>query len=356
MMLVIPIIELFLLAYSAVFTIEHIPMAIFDQSQDQGSRELINAYTNSQFFDVAMTVSGNKEVVAAIDEGKVKAGLIIPSKLSEKIARGEGSVSFMLDGSDLFTLQSSFAAANVIAQQYSLQLLVKDIQNNEMVLPADPTEMSITTSVQTLYNPNREDLKFIIPGVVAIILQMFAIIGVATTIVRERELGGAEQLLATPIRPLENILGKIVPYIVLCLFELLLVHFFGHFWFGVEFKGSFWLYLLLSFIFIFSSLGIGMLISTLASNQNQIQQIAALILLFSFLLSGLVFSRMPMPEWAKFIGGLLPMTYFLPIVRGIMIKGVGISNIALWKNVGVLFGFCAILLCTLPLLSRKRLD
>ena len=197
-------------------------------------------------------------------------------------------------------------------------------------------------------------MDFIIPGIAAILLQMFAIVGISTTIVRERELGGAEQLLATPIRPLENILGKVVPYLGLSFLELLMIHAIGYFWFGVPFKGSLLLYAVLSLLFVVSSLSIGMFISIIATNQNQIQHITALILLLSFLLTGLVFSRIPMPLWTKIIGDLLPMTHFLPIVRGVLIKGVGID--ALWVNVGALGAFCVFMLLLLPAITRKRLD
>ncbi len=356
LMLCIPVMELFLLAYCAVFTAKNISMVVYDQSHDSESRSLINSFANSGYFQVTGSVMTEKDVISQLESGKSSIGLVIPPDLGSKVSRGEGSVSLVMDGADLYTLASSYLSAKSIIQNYSLGMVVKQVQNAGMTDSrlANLSELPITTSVQTLYNPNREDLQFIIPGIVAIILQMFAIVGVAANLVREREMGGAEQLLATPVRPIENILGKMTPYVVLCFLELFIIHFFGRFLFGVRFRGNFGLYLLLSFVFVVASLAVGMFISTIAQNQNQVMQITGLICLLSFNLSGLVFSRLPMPTWTKIIGGLLPMTHFVPIVRGLMIKGVGFA--AVKKNVAMLGLFCVVLLGFLPFISHKRLD
>jgi ABC-2 type transport system permease protein len=354
--LAIPVIELFLLAYSATFTIQHLPLAVYDQSHDRRSRELIRSLTNSEYFDVVLYAGSQDEIMQAIDAGQVKAGLVLPLDFSGRIDQNDGSILLLVDGSDSFSLQSAYGAANSIVQAYSLDLVMENIKSqgisstgllNQSMLP-------VTTSVQTLYNPTRQDLVFIIPAVAAMLIQMFAIVGIAMTIVREREWGVAEQLLSTPIRPLENIIGKIIPYLGLTFFELCVIHLLGYFWFHVPFKGSVFLYLLLAFLFIASSLSVGLLISTVATTQKQIQQVTAFILILSFLITGLVFSRIPMPGWTKIIGALLPMTHFIPIARGIMVKGVGISS--LWSNVGALGLFTLILFILLPILSRKRMD
>jgi ABC-2 type transport system permease protein len=352
MMLAIPVIELFLLAYSVTITIDHVPLVVFDQSHDEQSRQLVNSLTHSNFFDVVKTVNSQAEVIRAIDAGEAKAGLVIPPDLDASISRSEGKLLLLLDGSDSYSLQSAYGAASAIAQNYSLGLLVERLQQNGMAVTEN--SLPLNTSVQTLYNPSQDDLVFIIPGVAVMLLQMFAIVGIATTIVREREWGVAEQLLATPTRPMENILGKIIPYLALSFFEMLVIHLIGVFWFHVPFKGSILLYLALVVLYQISSLCLGLFISTIATTQRQVQMITALILLLSFLLTGLVFSRIPMPGWTQLVGDLLPATYFIPIARGIIVKGVGVS--ALWPNIVAVSLFIVILLPLLPLLSRKRMD
>lgn len=295
MMLAIPVIELFLLAYSSTFTIKHLPMAVYDQSHDEQSRLFVHSLTNSEYFDVVMTTNSEAETISAIDAGNVKAGLIIPPDFAAHIVRGDANTLLLLDGSDLFSLQSAYGAANAITQNYSLGLTLKTIQKSS--LAGNEIQLPINTSVQTLYNPARDDLIFIVPAVAVVILQMFAIIGIAMTIVREREWGVAEQLLSTPTRPMENILGKIVPYLGLAFFEMAVIHLLGAFWFHVPFRGSIPLYLALVLLFLTSSLSLGLFISTIATTQKQVQLIAGLILVLTFLLTGLVFSRIPMPLW-----------------------------------------------------------
>jgi ABC-2 type transport system permease protein len=352
MMLAIPVIELFLLAYSATITITHLPLTVFDQSHDVQNRALLNSLTNSGYFDVVKTSSSQAEVIRAIDAGEVKGGLIIPPDFAATLSRGDGKLLLLLDGADSYSLQSAYGAANAILQNDSMDLLVSTLQ--EKGVGAKGITLPINTLVQTLYNPARDDLVFIIPGVAVMILQMFAIVGIATTIVREREFGIAEQLLSTPTRPMENIVGKMIPYLALTFFETILIHLIGVFWFHVPFTGSILLYLALVILFQVSSLCVGLFISTITATQRQVQMLSSLILLLSFLLTGLVFSRIPMPTWTRIVGDLLPATHFIPIARGIIVKGVGVS--ALWPDIGALCLFILILLPLLPVLSRKRMD
>jgi ABC-2 type transport system permease protein len=352
LMLVIPVLELFLLAYSTTFTPQHLPLAVFDQSHDAQSRQFINRMVNSRYFEVTLVAGSEAEILQALDSGAVKAGLIIPDDFSEQIARQDGNALLLLDGSDAYTLQSAYGAASAIAQKFSMDLTLETLQSAGLTSGAQ--NLPLNASVQTLYNPTRADLYFIIPGVAAMLLQMFAVIGIAMTIVRERESGVAEQLLSTPTRPLENILGKMIPYFFLTMLETVVIHLIGSLWFGVPFKGDPLLYLALAALFAVSSLSVGLLFSTIATTQRQVQSIGSLILLLSFLVSGLVFSRIPMPGWTRFIGALLPVTHFIPIVRGIMVKGVGLS--ALWPNVSALLLFVLVLFLALPFLTRKRMD
>jgi ABC-2 type transport system permease protein len=205
-----------------------------------------------------------------------------------------------------------------------------------------------------LYNPDLRDLWFILPAIVGMIMQSMAVVLAAMAVVREREMGTLEQILATPIRPLELILGKMTPLLLLCLLILGIVMGLGVFWFGVPFQGSLPLYLGLSLLFIVSSLALGLLVSTIARTQQQAQQITQMLMLFSMLLTGLVYPRTAMPLIPQWIGDLIPLTYFIRISRGIVTKGVGISFF--WSDAAVLF-FYALLVIGLASMSFKdRLD
>jgi ABC-2 type transport system permease protein len=351
-MMAVPLIELFLLAYSATFTVKDLPLVVFDQSRDSQSRALIASLTNSVYFDLVKVAGSQAETVAAIDSGQAKAGLIVPPDFETDISRGDANVLLLLDGSDSFSLQSAYGAANAVTQNFGLHLTLETLEKGGSL--AGSVRLPITTSVQTLYNPVRDDLIFIVPAVAVVILQMFAIVGIAMTLVREREWGIAEQLLSTPIRPLENIVGKVVPYLALTLFEMIVIHLIGYFWFHVPFRGSVLLYLACAVLFMLSSLSLGLFLSTIAATQRQVQMVSSLILIFTFLLTGLVFSRIPMPAWTQAVGVLLPATHFIPIARGVIVKGVGIR--AFWGNIGALVLFIVILTLSFQFLTKKRMD
>jgi ABC-2 type transport system permease protein len=291
-----------------------------------------------------------------MDAGHVKAGIVIPPDFPTDLENGNANVLILLDGSDSFSVQSGYSAASIVAQNYSIQLTAEKIDRaGAAVGPLQQASaMPISTSIQVLYNPDLRDLWFILPAIIGMILQSMAVVLAAMAIVREREVGTLEQILATPIRPLELILGKMIPLLVLCLIILGITLGLGVFWFGVPFKGNLWLYLWLSLMFIASSLGLGLLISTIARNQQQAQQIAQMLMIFSMLLTGLVYPRNAMPALSQFIGDLIPLTYFIRISRGIVTKGVGLGFF--WSDALVLLVYGLIVMTMASFSFRNRLD
>ena len=327
MVLGLPLIELFLFGYAVSLTVYHIPTAIVDQNKTRQSRDFIQALVNSQYFDVTETLQSQDQVVDEMDAGHVKAGIVIPPDFPTDLESGNANVLILLDGSNSFSVQSGYSAASIVAQNYSIQLTAEKI---DRVGPAtgsfqQVSTMPITTSIQVLYNPDLRDLWFILPAIIGMILQSMAVVLAAMAVVREREVGTLEQILATPTRPFELILGKMIPLLVLCLVIIGITLGLGVFWFGVPFKGNLWLYLWLSLMFIASSLGLGLLVSTIARNQRQAQQITQMLMIFSMLLTGLIYPRNAMPAFSQFIGDLIPLTYFIRISRGIVTKGVGLA-------------------------------
>jgi ABC-2 type transport system permease protein len=355
-MIGLPILELFLFAYAVSLTVYHLPTAVSDQSQSQRSREFIQALVNSQYFDFSMTVQDEAQVREAIAAGKVKAGILIPPDFSTGIEKGTASALILLDGSDSFSVQSGYSAASMISQNYGMELALEKAKTTggPQAAVMERSSRPVTSSFRVLYNPDFRDLWFVLPAILGMIVQMAAVAQAALVVVREREIGTMEQILATPTRPLELLLGKMAPLLVLCYVILGVILGLGVLWFRVAFQGNLILYLCLALPFILASLGLGFLISTVAKNQRQAQQLSTVVMLFSMLLSGLVYPRNMMPLIPRLIGSLLPLTYFIRISRGIILKGVGIID--LWPDVLVLLVYSVIVMGIASLNFKKRLD
>jgi len=346
----IPFIELFLFAYAVDLTVDHIPTAVADMSLDAQSHALIDALAISGYFDVEMYLEDEVQVIQAIDEGRVRAGIVIPPDFATEVERGQGQALILLDGSDSFTVQSGYSAAVAIVQARAMKLLVEKVGRTGASLGAIP----IDSSTRVLYNPGMDDMVFILPAMAAMLLQTLTVNLTAVAVVRERELGTIEQLLITPIRPMELMVGKMVPNIVVSAIGMLSVIVLGIFWFGVPFQGNPWLFVWLSVLFLVSGLGLGLLISTVAQAQKQAQQIAMLLMLLSLLLTGFIYPRTPMPPAVKAVGSFIPLTYFIRIVRGIFTKGVGLSFI--WSDVVALVVYGSVVMIVAAATFRKRLD
>jgi ABC-2 type transport system permease protein len=331
-------------------------MAVVDQSKDRKSREFIEALVNSQYFDATLRLQSEAEVIQAIDRGEVKVGLVIPPRFATNLDEGTADVLILLDGSDSASVQSGYSAAALVAQNYALQLTSEKVMRQGIDAPtlARALTLPITTATRVLYNPDIIDIWFILPGLVGLVLQTVAVQQAALIVVRERELGTLEQILVTPTRPLELMVSKLVPLLVLCLVALWLVVGLGIFWFGVPFQGSLWLYFWLALLFIASSLGLGLLMSVRATNQRQAQQTGLMVMMFGSLLSGFIYPLNMMPPIPRFIGSLLPLTYFIRISRGVFTKGVGLSFV--WSDALVLLIYGLVVVVIAARNFKSRLD
>ncbi len=345
-----PLLALFLLGYAMHLNVDHIPMAVADMSLDGRGRKLVDALAVSGSFDIVMHVADEAAVLKAIDEGRVKAGLVIPPGLAADVERGQAQVLFILDGSDALTVQSGYTAAVSIAQAQSMHLLVEKVSR----LGLRSERLPIQTSVRVLYNPDMKDLVFLIPGLAAILMQFMSLNLTAMSVVREREAGTIEQVLATPVRPVELVIGKLVPNLLLTTAGLVLVVAIGVFWFGVPFRGNVWLFAWLSLLFTISGLGLGLVVSTIAQTQRQAQQITSMLLMLATLVTGFIYPRSAMPPVVQFIGGLIPLTYFTRIARGIFSKGIGLAF--LWSDVAALAIYIVLSMVLAAATFRKRLD
>lgn len=352
----LPLIQLFLYAYAVNTTVYHIPMAVVDQSQDRKSREFIQALVVSQYFDVKLQAGSEAEVSAAIDRGQVRAGLLIPPNFATDTDRGTTTALMLLDGSDSASVSSGYSAASLIGQTYGLQLTAEQLQRKGMraAMTTGASALPITTSTRVLYNPDMIDIWFLLPGLAGLILQTLAVQQAALIIVRERELGTIEPILATPTRPLELVLSKMIPLLVLCLLALGVIVALGIFWFGVPFQGSLLLYFGLALLFIMSSLGLGLLMSNRANTQREAQQMALMTMMFSLILGGMIYPRMAMPAIPRYMGNMLPMTYFVRLSRGVFTKGVGMEFV--WNDAVALAVYTVIVILVAARNFKKRLD
>ncbi len=352
-----PMIQLFLFGYAINMSVDHIPMVVVDRSLDAASHAYVDALVTSGFFDVVGYLSSEAEMVQAIDQGHAQAGIVIPPGFAADVASsprsGMAHVLLLIDGSDLFTSQSAYNAATLIAEVHAADVLMTKVERSgraagqKDLLPFD-------ARVRILYNPNLDDLWFLIPGMAAMLLQIQSIALTAMSIVRERERGNIEQILVTPIRSAELMIGKMMPAALIVLINLMTILAVGVFWFEVPFQGDFWLFLWLAFMYVFSGLGLGLLASTISQNQKQAHQVIGVIALVGIVLAGFIFPRYAMPPLIRVVGNLFPMTYFVPIAQGIITKGVGIEY--LWDQVAALLIYVIVVLVFAIRLFKPALD
>lgn len=347
-----PIGMLLLFGYAVNTDVEHLSTVVWDQSQTADSREFISSVRNTQYLDPDNYVEGYKGIADYLDSGKARVAIIIPPNYGKKLQGNiQANVQVLVDGSDPTVARAGMSAVQMLGLNKSLQL-----QNERLVSlgmsGSNGTLLNIETRVW--YNPDMKSLVFNIPALIGLILQNVIAMLTSFSIVREKERGTMEQLVVTPIRSLELLLGKLLPFVFIGFVSLSLILATGIFWFGVVPMGSISLLILLSTIFLFTILAIGLLISSVAKTQLQAMQMTFILILPSILLSGFIFPRETMPKFLQILGGLLPLTYFLEIVRGIFLKGVGIQY--LWQDTLALCAFAIILLAIAALKFKKNLD
>lgn len=348
----LPIIQLFLLGYAATNDVRNVSMAVFDQDKSAASRELLEAYRAADYFQINYDVQSEDDLRRLIEDNSARAGMIIPPAYGENLAAGRPSqVAFIIDGSDPTVAGTALAAATLIAQSKATELLVERLAARGMGSTLQPP---IEVRTQVWYNPDLVSTYYMIPALIGMILQFLATLLTATAIVREREQGTIEQLIVTPIKSIELVVGKVTPYVLIAGFDMVEILVAGVIIFGVPINGSIPLLLLLSSLFIITCLGIGIFISTLANTQQEAMLMTMFTLLPSIFLSGFFFPLAAMPQLLQWISYLVPLRYFLIIVRGIVIKGAGLE--ALMSEVFALTIFAVLIMTAAARRFHKRLD
>ena len=339
----LPLVQLLLFGYAIQTEVKHIPTVVFDQSLSPESRDLLNSFSASGYFDITLTAGSYSEVNEAIDSGKAKVGIIFPPDFDRDIKRGiPAQVQVIVDASDNMVANQAIAIANSIGLIKSQQILS---QRNAIGGP--PYDIR----VRPWYNPDGITAYYMVPAILGIIVTMTMVIMTSMGIVRERERGTLEQLIVTPVRPYELMIGKILPYIALGYLQITVALLVGVIVFNVPIRGSLLELYLLTLFFITASLGLGILISNIAKTQMQAFQMSFFVMLPSILLSGFMFPWDAMPQFIYYLSSLIPLTYYLDIIRGIVLKGIGFPYLV--GQVTSLLIFSVVLL-TLSVLKFKK--
>jgi ABC-2 type transport system permease protein len=350
--LLIPVMQLFMLGYAATNDVRNLPMAVFDQDRSAAARDLLDSFRASDYFLLTYDVDSESEIRDLIELGKARVGLIIPPGFGADIrAERQATLMFVFDGSDATATKTALAAAQQIGNQHATEIQMERLEHDGL---ADLVQSPIEIRTQVWYNPDLEDSYFMIPGLMGQILYTITAILTATGIVRERERGTIEQLIVTPIRPWELIIGKITPYTLIALFDTLETLFIGSWWFGVPIRSNLGLVLALSGLFLITSLGIGLLASTIANTQQEAMITVFATMLPAIMLSGYLFPIEAMPRWLQWISAAIPLTYYLRIIRALLLKGVGVGS--LQTEILALIFFAIVLIGAASLRFRKRLD
>ncbi len=320
MMIVLPLLQLLLFGYAINTDVRHMPTVIFDQDASAASRSLAERMRATGFYDLLGSVRGYDEIVRALRQGTAKVALVIPPRFGSALASGRPArVQLIVDGSDPQTVASATNTAASLIQSDALGLVVKRLGPGAGEL--------LGLEVNTWYNPEIRTAVYVVPGLVGVILTMTMVMLTAMAIARERERGTLEQLIVSPIRSAELVVGKILPFIVIGYLQMSLILTAGYTIFRVPIAGSLSLLYALAFVFIAANLAIGMVFSTVAKTQQQAMQMSFFFLLPNILLSGFMFPFEGMPRGAQILSTALPLTHFLRIVRTIVLKGGGFADV-----------------------------
>lgn len=352
-MAMLPIIQTLIFGFAINTDVKHLPAIVFDQSLSQESREFLDSLTATEYYDIKYVVSSYKEITDAIQRGNAKVGIIIPPNYSANLKNNRGSqVQIIVDATDSMSATSAISTAQLVGQVKSQEILISKLNASGQNINLN--QNFIDVRIRPWYNPDFITAFYMVPGICATILTLTMLLTTSLAIIRERERGTLEQLMVTPLRSYELMIGKIVPYILMGYVQLTILLLTAKFVFQIPFIGSIFLLYLLTGLFIIASLGFGLLISNIAKTQMQGILLSFSCILPSILLSGFMFPREAMPTIFYYLGYLLPITFYLKIIRGIVLKGNGIES--LLPEVFALCLFISIVLGISVVKFKKRLE
>lgn len=347
-LVIVPLVQILIFGYVVSTDIRNITVGVLDQSHTKESRMLIDSFNANRTFRVIYLAEDTRDLERALLKREVDMIIKIPPDFNERVRKGDTArVQIIADGS-----MSNMAAVRIAYASFVLEGLNKSLLKG--LYKKDIQYGQVDARIRTWYNPNLYSHNYFVPGIIAFLIMILILLFTSISIVREREIGTMEQLIVTPVRPSEFIMGKTIPYIVISLGQMAIVTIFGIFWFDIPFAGSAVLLFFAACIFLLSTLGIGLFISTISHTQQQAMMTTFFFILPFFMLSGFVFPVENMPEIIQILTYLNPLMYFLIIIRGIFLKGVGLM--ILWPQFFALMIIGLIVFVTAIKRIKKRLD
>ena len=350
---VAPIIQLVILGYAASLDVRDIPTIVYDMDNSRTSREFVAKFTESGYFTLARYAGSYADVDQAIDRRVASIAIVVPKGFSHRLLSGEqAELQVIADGSETNSATIGLNYASMIVMQYSRNII---LQKFEAVKGRGAKPATIDPEVRVWYNPELKSRNFMVPGVLALLLMVLTMILTSLAIVKENEAGTMEQLVVTPIRPYQLIIGKLAPFFLIGIVDIILVILVATLWFGIPLKGSVMLLFTLCIIFQMTTLGAGLFVSTVSRTQQQAMLTAVFFVIVPMIfLSGFVFPIENMPKIIQLVTYIIPLRYFFVIVRGLFLKGVGLGE--LWLESSVLLGFGIAILTMSILRFQKRIS
>ncbi|MCR4418501.1 MAG: ABC transporter permease [Ignavibacteria bacterium] len=347
-----PILQLIIIGYAITFDVKNIPFVVCDLDRSEESRNFIESFKSSGYFTLTATVFNQKEIDFYLDKSLATIAIVIPKDFSSKINKGEKSdIQILVDGSDAYSANVSLSYITGLTFNFNKKILIKYFDQRGRPI----TFVKIDPEIRVWYNPELKSSNYFVPGIIGLLLTIMTLILTSMAIVKEKEYGTHEQLIVTPIRKFELIMGKLIPFTIIGFIEVLLVIAAAFIFFDIELKGSLLLLLISCIPFLFSTLGLGMLVSTISRTQQQAMMLAVFLIMLPFLyLSGFTFPVENMPPIIQFASNFIPLKYFLIIIRSIFLKGSGIAE--LWDEMLIMLAIGLVVFTLSVLVFRKQLS
>ncbi len=350
-LIVPPLVQLLAYGYVVNFDIKHVATAVFDQSRTMESRELIKRFRSTDWFDVKYYLNSEKELLDLIDRGQITMALWVQWDFAKQLRQGKsGKIQVIVDATDSNAALIVSRYASTVIGDYSQEQLQARFQRRGAAW-AGKLGTPLRVEQRAWFNPNLISRYSMVPGVIAMVVLLLSLMLTALAVVREKEIGTMEQILVTPIRPFELMLGKTIPFVLISLGDVILVTIVGVLWFEVPFRGHILVLLLGTVAFLFNSVGLGLLISTISSTQQQAMMAGNLFLTPAILLSGLIFPIANMPEFFQYLTLLNPLRYFVTVTQGVFLKGAGMA--LLWQEM-LSMTVLGLIMLTLAVLRFKK--
>lgn len=351
--LVAPVIQLIFLGYAANLDVDKIKMVVYDQDKSVESRKFIEEFTSSGYFQIYDYANNYDDVTNYIDNGKVILALVIPTDFESRINRAETApLQALFDGSDGNTASIAAGYMQNIVLSYAKDISIKRLNRLGMKnIPAG----TLTAEVRVWYNPTLKTRNFMVPGIVGLLLSVITLILTSLAVVKEKEIGTMEQLIVTPLKPYQIIIGKLVPFVILGFASVVIVLTAMRFIFDIPVKGDIVFLFASSFFYILSTLGLGLFVSTISKTQQQAMMLAIFLVLMPMIfLSGFAFPIENMPKIIQYISYIIPLRYFIDIIRGVVTKGLGFAD--LWLNALILLLMGMLIFALSSMRFQKRMD